>query len=255
MAQVEFQTEGHIAIVTLNRPEARNAVNAEVAKGVEAALDQFEADQDLWVGILSASPPVFCAGADLKEVRAGRIDSLSTARGGFAGIVARQRTKAIIAAVDGPAMGGGTEIALACDLIVASTAAVFGVPEVKRGLVAAGGGLFRLPQRLPFNTALEMILTGDAIEAGRAYDLGMVNRLADPGGALDAARELATRIEANAPVAVRSSRRAALASAFGDDAAGWRSTQEAREAALASQDVSEGLNAFLEKRNPSWSGL
>src|ERR1700753_971578 len=151
MASIEYTTEGHRAHITINRPEARNAINAEVAVGIEEAVDRLEADDALWVGILTGVPPVFCAGADLKEINAGRMTSLSTPRGGFAGITRRKRTKPIVAAVDGPALAGGTEIALACDLIVASTTATFGVPEVKRSLVAAAGGLFRLPRKLPIN--------------------------------------------------------------------------------------------------------
>ncbi|MBO0728049.1 MAG: enoyl-CoA hydratase/isomerase family protein, partial [Acidimicrobiaceae bacterium] len=155
MSVIEYKTEGHFAIVTINRPEARNAVNDEVANGIEEAVDRIEADQAVWVGILTGVPPVFSAGADLKMINAGRGGELNTERGGFGGITRRERTKPIIAAVDGPALAGGTEIVLSCDLVVASTAANFGIPEVKRSLVAAGGGLFRLPRKIPFNVAME----------------------------------------------------------------------------------------------------
>ena len=149
---VEYEIRGRCALVTINRPEARNAVNANVAEGLEAAIDRIEADDDVWVGILAGAPPVFCAGADLKAIDAGESDRLVTARGGFAGFVQRERTKPIIAAVDGPALAGGAEIVLACDLVVASTAASFGIPEVKRALLAAAGGLLRLGRKLPVNS-------------------------------------------------------------------------------------------------------
>src|SRR5579864_8188848 len=201
MAIVEFETEGHVGIITINRPDARNAVNGEVARGIEEAIDKIEGDDSLWLGILTGVPPVFSAGADLKEINAGRAGDLQTQRGGFAGITRRDRSKPIIAAVDGPALAGGTEITLACDLIVASTTARFGIPEVKRCLVAAGGGLFRLPRKIPFNIAMELALTGDPIDATRAHHFGLVNQLVEAGQALEAARELSRRIEANAPVA------------------------------------------------------
>src|SRR5580700_9029898 len=252
MAIIEYTTEDHRGVITINRPEARNAVNADVANGIEAAIDQLEADDAIWVGIITGVPPVFSAGADLKEINAGRAVDLTTERGGFAGITRRERTKPIIAAVDGPALAGGTEIVLACDLIVASTSARFGVPEVKRSLVAAAGGLFRLPRKLPFNVAMELVLTGDPIDAARAHHFGLVNHLAEPGQALEAARELARRIEANAPVAVRASRRVILAAMTEDEATGWRLSAEAMGNAMSSDDMKEGLTAFIEKRPPVW---
>jgi enoyl-CoA hydratase len=254
VAIVEYATEGHVAIITINRPDARNAVNSEVAQGIEAAVDRLEADESLWVGILTGVPPVFCAGADLKEINAGRANSIQTERGGFGGIARRQRAKPVIAAVDGPALAGGTEICLACDLIVASTSASFGIPEVKRSLVAAGGGLFRLPRKIPFNIAMELALTGEPIDAARAHQLGLVNYVTDPGGALARAKELAGQIEAAAPVAVRASRRALLAAAHEDESAGWRLSAEAFAEAMVSEDNKEGLRAFIEKRPPRWTG-
>ena len=254
MSVIEYVTEGHVAVITINRPEARNAVNADVASGIEEAVDRLEADDSLWLGILTGVPPVFCAGADLKEINAGRANAISTRRGGFAGFVSRDRTKPVIAAVDGPALAGGTEICLACDLIVASTSARFGIPEVKRSLVAAGGGLFRLPRKIPFNVAMELTLTGDPIEAERAHHLGLVNYLTEPGEALGRAKELARQIEANAPVAVRASRRVVLAAATADEATGWRLSDEAFAEAMASEDNKEGLMAFIEKRPPNWTG-
>ncbi|HMC38669.1 MAG TPA: crotonase/enoyl-CoA hydratase family protein [Acidimicrobiales bacterium] len=254
MAIIEVSTEGHIATITINRPEARNAVNGDVALGIEEAIDRLEGDDDLWLGILTGVPPVFSAGADLKEINAGRAGALQTKRGGFAGITTRERAKPIIAAVDGPALAGGTEICLACDLIVASTSARFGIPEAKRCLVAAGGGLFRLPRKIPFNIAMELALTGDPIDAERAHHFGLVNYLAEPGRALDRAKELAHQIEANAPVAVRASRRVVLAAAIADEATGWRLSAEAFAEALSSEDNKEGLMAFIEKRPPNWKG-
>jgi len=254
MATIEYTTEGHVATITINRPEARNAVNGEVAGGIEEAIDRLEADDSLWIGILTGVPPVFSAGADLKAINAGQAADLNTKRGGFAGITARDRSKPIIAAVDGPALAGGTEIALACDLIVASTTARFGIPEVKRCLVAAGGGLFRLPRKIPFNVAMELALTGDPIDATRAHHFGLVNQLVDPGQALEAAGELARRIEANAPVAVRESRRVILASMTEDEATGWRLSNEGFAKAMRSADNKEGLMAFIEKRPPVWTG-
>jgi enoyl-CoA hydratase len=251
---VEFDQRGPFAVIKINRPAARNAVNAEVAQGIEGAIDKIEADDSIWVGILTGEPPVFCAGADLKEINAGRAASLATERGGFGGITQRERTKPIIAAVDGPALAGGTEIALACDLIVASTTASFGIPEVKRSLVAAGGGLFRLGRKIPFNLAMELALTGDPIAAQQAHHHGLVNRLVEPGKALDGATALAEQICANAPVAVRESRKVVLEATNAADEVGWKMSIEGMAAAMSSEDFSEGLTAFIEKRPPQWKG-
>lgn len=254
MAIVEFETEGHVGIITINRPDARNAVNGDVARGIEEAIDKIEGDDSLWLGVLTGVPPVFSAGADLKEINAGRAGDLQTKRGGFAGITRREREKPIIAAVDGPALAGGTEITLACDLIVASRTARFGIPEVKRCLVAAGGGLFRLPRKLPFNIAMELTLTGDPIDAERAHQFGLVNVLCEPGEALSKAKELAARIEANAPVAVRESRKVVYAAMTEDEDTGWKLSGEAMMKAMSSEDMKEGLTAFIEKRPPNWAG-
>src|SRR5437870_7015591 len=207
---VDYELHGRVAVLTLNRPEARNAVNGDVAKGMEAAIDRLEEDDEAWVGVLTHNGPVFSAGADLKAINLGKAGELQTPRGGFAGLVQRQRTKPLIAAIDGPALAGGCEIALACDLIVASTQSRFGVPEVKRSLVAAAGALFRLPRALPRNIALEMIMTGDPIDAERAAHLGMVNDLCEPGQTVERAMAMAERITANAPLAVRASRSVSL---------------------------------------------
>jgi enoyl-CoA hydratase len=254
MATIEYTTEGRVATITINRPEARNAVNGAVATGIEAALDRLEGDDDIWVGVITGVPPVFSAGADLKAIGAGQQAELYTRRGGFAGITRRERTKPLIAAVDGPALAGGTEIVLSCDLVVASTTARFGIPEVKRSLVAAAGGLFRLPRRIPFNIAMECALTGDPIDAEVAHGFGLVNHLCEPGQALAAARELAARIEANAPLAVRESRQILLQATLADDAVGWRLSDQGIANAMRSADFEEGINAFIEKRPPVWSG-
>jgi enoyl-CoA hydratase len=251
---VQFDVDGHVGIITINRPESRNAINDVVAKGIEAAIDRIENDDSIRVGILTGAPPVFSAGADLKMVDQGRGPELSTERGGFGGLVWRERTKPLIAAVDGPALAGGTELVLACDLVVASNAAKFGVPEVKRSLVAAAGGLFRLPRKIPMNLAMECVLTGDPISAERATEFGLVNRLCEPGTALTAAIDLANRIAVNAPVAVRESRRIVLGSLGQDDGRGWELSREGLDRAFASEDFKEGVRAFIEKRSPQWVG-
>lgn len=250
---IRYETRGNVALLTLDRPEARNAVNGELAEALEAAIDRMEADDDVWIGVLTHTGPVFSAGADLKAVNAGEGARLSTRTGGFAGIVAKARTKPLIAACDGPAYAGGCEIVLACDLLVASTEARFGVPEVKRNLVAAAGALFRLPAALPRNVAMEMLLTGDPIDAERAHALGFVNRLAEPGAAVDVALELAGQITANAPLAVRKSRELA-GKAFDSDEEAFAASGRAVAEVMASEDTAEGLTAFIEKRPPRWKG-
>ncbi|MDQ2648114.1 MAG: crotonase/enoyl-CoA hydratase family protein [Actinomycetota bacterium] len=251
---VDYEKRGPFAVIKINRPEARNAVNAAVASGIEEAIDQIEADDSVWVGILTGEPPVFCAGADLKEINSGNAGGLSTAKGGFGGIVTRERVKPIIAAVDGPALAGGTEIVLSCDLVVASTTATFGIPEVKRNLIAGAGGLFRLGRKIPMNIAMELTLTGDPIDATRAHHFGLVNRLVEPGQALDEAVKLAEQICANAPLAVRESRKVVLEATYAPDDVGWRLSGEGFGRVLGSEDTAEGLAAFIEKRTPQWKG-
>jgi enoyl-CoA hydratase len=251
---VDYEKRGPYAVLTINRPEARNAVNAAVAEGIESGLDQVEADDSIWLAVLTGVPPVFCAGADLKEINSGNAAGLATKRGGFGGIVQRERSKPVIAAVDGPALAGGTEIVLSCDLVVASTTATFGIPEVKRSLVAAAGGLFRLGRKIPLNVAMECALTGDPITAERAHHFGLVNELVEPGQALDAAIKLAERVCANAPVAVRESRRVVLEATNAPDDVGWKMSAEGMAKAMSSEDFSEGLAAFIEKRPPQWKG-
>ena len=250
---INYETKGRIALITLNRPEARNAVNHEVAAGIEEAIDQFEEDNDLWTGILCGNGPVFSAGADLKAISAGELN-LATKRGGFGGIVARERTKPLIAAVDGPALAGGTELALACDLIVASTVARFGLPEVKRSLIASAGGLVRLPRVLPKNIAMQMALTGEPISAEQAHLFGMVNVLTEEGEALDKAILLAEQINKNAPLAVRATRRSLIESLVLSDYDGMKFAIEETAVLTSTEDYKEGPLAFIEKRDPIWKG-
>ena len=212
---VDYELHGHVAVMTINRPTARNAVNTDVAQGLEAGIDRLEEDPDAWVGIITGAQTekgwIFCAGADLKQMSVDPA-GMMTAKGGFAGFVQRERSKPVIAAVDGPALAGGTEIVLACDLVVASETAVFGIPEVKRNLVAGAGGLFRLPRKVPRNIAMELALTGRLdFPAERAHHFGLVNRLCAEGAALETAMELAGEIALAAPLAVRESRSIILA--------------------------------------------
>jgi enoyl-CoA hydratase len=256
---VTYEVRGRVAVITLNRPEARNAINGDVAQGVESAIDRMEADPDVWIGVLTANTeghakPVFCSGQDLKALNAGESGSV-TRLGGFAGFVYRERTKPVIAAVDGLATAGGCEIVLAADLVVATPRSSFGLAEVKRNLVAGAGGLFRLPRAIGRAAAMEAILTGEPIPAERAYQLGLVSRLAADGEVLDEALRLADQITANAPLAVWASRRVVLAAAAGaDDDALIAMTNEAMGQVMRSEDLKEGLTAFIEKRPPQWTG-
>ena len=248
---VEYKKSGRVAVITLNRPEARNAVSGELAQALEGAIDKLEADDDVWVGILAGNGPVFCAGADLKAVASGKAN-LGTSRGGFGGFVTLERTKPVIAAVEGPAVAGGCELVLACDLVVASSDAAFGLPEVKRSLVAMAGGTTRLPKRVPQNIAMELALTGDTMNAERAYQHGLVNILCEPGDAINEAMNLAERINANAPLAVRATRQAISQGAMVSDDEGIRIAVELFKPVAASEDAKEGPLAFVEKRLPEW---
>ena len=256
---VDYEVEGHLALITLNRPEARNAVNGDVAEAMESAIDQLEADADVWVAVLRANTagqerPVFSSGADLKAINAGAGHTLATERGGFAGFAYRDRRKPVVVAVDGLATAGGCEIVLACDLVVATTRSAFGLAEVKRNLVAGAGGLFRLPRAVGRSAAMEAILTGEPIPAERAHQLGLVNRLVDPGQAEPVAKELALKIAAAAPLAVWASRKVVLAASSEDDGTLKRMTAEASAQIMGSEDLKEGLTAFIEKRPPVWKG-
>lgn len=254
---VTYETRDRVAIITLDRPDARNAVNGDVATQMEAAIDRLEEDDDVWLAVLQANTeghgkPVFSAGADLKALNAGEGASLGTERGGFAGFVYRTRRKPVIVAVDGLATAGGCEIVLAADLVVATTRSAFGLAEVKRNLVAGAGGLFRLPRAIGQAAAMEAILTGEPIAAERAYDLGLVSRLVEPGEATNEALRLADQITANAPLAVWASRRVVLASADESDEVLKKMTDEAMGEMMRSEDLKEGLVAFIEKRPPNW---
>ena len=256
---VEYEVRGKVAIITLNRPEARNAVNGDVASGLEAAIDKLEADSNVWVGVLAANTagqerPVFCAGADLKAINSGQAAALNTIRGGFGGFVYRDRKKPVIAAVDGLATAGGCELVLACDMLVATTRSAFGLAEATRNLIAGAGGLFRLPRAIGRAVAMEAILTGEPFSAQRAYELGMVNKLVEPNTALDAALDLALRVCKAAPLAVWASRKIVLASETESDQTLIDMTNKEFGAVLASEDTKEGLTAFIEKRPPNWQG-
>jgi enoyl-CoA hydratase len=254
---VDYEEQGRVAVITINRPEARNAVNGEVAQGIEAAIDRLEENPDVWVAVLTANTstqerPVFSAGADLKAINEGRAGDLMTARGGFGGFAYRERRKPVIAAVDGLATAGGCEIVLACDLVVASTRSSFGLAEVKRNLVAGAGGLFRLPKAIGTNVAMEAILTAEPLSAERAYQLGLVNRLVESDQVLPTALALAEQIAANAPLAVWESRQVVLSAAWEDEETLKKMTDKAFGVVLSSEDTSEGLTAFIEKRPPVW---
>jgi enoyl-CoA hydratase len=248
------ERQGRIAVLTLNRPTKKNAVDGEMTKAIEQAIDMVEDDPDIWIGVLAARGDVFCAGADMAVIAAGRASDMSTKRGGWAGFVARERTKPFIAAVDAPALAGGFELALACDLLVASERATFALPEVKRGLIAAAGGIFRLMRTLPRATALELILTGSPLSAEQALSWGLCNEVTEPGRALEHALVLAERICENAPLAVRAARRLALGAEHAADDTGWQNTSDAVASLVNTEDFKEGPRAFLERRRPIWTG-
>jgi len=237
-----------ILVITLDRPEKRNAIDDAVARALDEALNRLDDDPSLWVGVLAATGPVFSAGTDLRTPPA------RTARGGEYGIIRRERSTPLIAAIEGDALGGGFEIALACDLVVASRSARFSLPESRRGIVASSGALFRAAQKLPANVATELLIAGLELDAGRAYELGFVNRLADEGGALDAALELARRICLSSPQSATQSLRAQRLALGHADTDGWAATEQAVQAVLASEDLREGIDAFFERRDPKWRG-
>jgi enoyl-CoA hydratase len=249
---VLLERRERVLIITLNRPEQRNAINLAVAEGIAAALEELDADEGLAVAVLTGAGRGFCAGMDLKAFTEGGRPWVGDR--GFAGITQRSADKPLIAAVEGFAVAGGLEVALACDLLVAARGARLGVPEVKRSLVAAGGGLLRLPRVLPRNVANELVLTGDPILAERAYELGMVNRLAEPGRALDEALALAAQIAPNAPLALRASKQILRESPDWPDTEFFARQQEISGPVFDSDDAQEGARAFAEKREPVWRG-
>ena len=246
------ERRGRVLVVTINRPDQRNAVNAAVAAGIAGALDELDAEAELSLGVLTGAGKGFCAGMDLKAFVAG--ESPHVGDRGFAGITRRASIKPLIAAVEGFAVAGGLEVALACDLIVAARGAKLGVPEVKRSLVAAGGALLRLPRSLPRNVAMELALTGDPIIAERGAELGLVNRLAEPGEALPTALALAEAIAANGPLALTATKRILTESPDWPDSEFFERQSEIAQPVMRSEDAREGAQAFSEKRAPVWRG-
>ncbi len=253
--EVLYEVEERIAVITINRPEARNAVNGAVASAMNDIMHRFESDPQVWIAILTgAGNRAFSAGADLKAMAGGQGRFLETEEGGFAGFVRFPRTKPIIAAVNGFALAGGTELALACDLVIASEEAEFGLPEVARGIIAAGGGLFRLPLAIGRAQAIELILTGERISAQQAHQLGLVNHVVPAAELMPTARTLATRICANAPLAVRESLAIAKHAHEWSEQEAWARSRQALTRVMQTVDAQEGPRAFAEKREPKWKG-
>jgi crotonobetainyl-CoA hydratase len=254
---VLFARRGHLAIVTLNRPEVLNAVNGDMTRRAGEILDEIDGDPDIRVAIITGSGRAFCAGADLKAIVSGAPGQRPVSAWGFCGVTQHVISKPLIAAVNGLAYGGGLEIAMSCDLIVASSSASFGLPEVKRGIIAGAGGLVRLAEQIPPRLAMEIAITGDPISAARAAELGLVNAVTEPGRLMDEAVALAGRITANAPLAVQSSKRVLqriVGTARPEEALAWALTSVEAAAVRASQDAREGPRAFAEKREPVWTG-
>jgi enoyl-CoA hydratase len=249
---ISVRSADGVCVITLSRPEVRNAVNEEMARAIAAALDELDASPGLTAGVITGAGGTFCAGMDLKAFLAGERPSVPGR--GFAGLVERPPGKPLIAAVEGYAVAGGFEIVLACDLIVAASDACFGLPEVRRGLVAAGGGLIRLPRHVPYHVAAEWALTGALVPARRGYEVGLVSRLAEPGGALAAAVELGRQIAANGPLAVRATKRVLAESADWPVEEAFTRQRAITEPVRASDDAKEGARAFTEKRPPVWRG-
>ncbi len=249
---VLIERRGRVLVVTLNRPDQRNAVNAALAHGIAGAMDELDREPELSIGIVTGAGKGFSAGMDLKAFVAG--ESPHVEGRGFAGITRRAATKPLIAAIEGFAVAGGLEVALSCDLIVASRGARLGIPEVKRSLVAAAGGLLRLPRMLPRNIAMELALTGEPMLAERGFELGLVNRLTEPGEALTAALELAETIAQNGPLALAASKRILQESVDWPEAEFFARQNEIAGPVMSSEDAREGATAFAEKRPPVWKG-
>jgi enoyl-CoA hydratase len=247
---VGVEARDGVLVITIDRPQARNAIDRAVAEGIAAALDRLDGDDALALGVITGAGGYFSAGMDLKAFAAGQ-PSHAGGRG-FAGIVERPPATPLIAAVEGFAVAGGFEIALACDLIVAARGARLGIPEVKRSLVASGGALLRLPRRIPYHVAMELALTGDPISAERGHELGLVNRLAEPGGALAAALELAAAITPNGPLALAATKRILVEAPGWPEDAAWERQRAIAGPVFASDDAREGAVAFAEKRPPVW---
>lgn len=245
---VSTEVHDRVLVVRIDREAKRNAIDPTVTEGIGASLDRLDDDPELWAGVITGTSSVFSAGTDLKAGMS------QTDRGGQYGVIKRRRLKPLIAAVEGFALGGGMEIVLACDLVVASTTATFGLPEVNRSLVPICAGVFRSVRALPLNVAREMLLTGDPIDADRAERLGLVNHVTAPGEALDEAVVLARRICRNGPVAVRETMRILDGLVVDDDALGWELTAVAEASVYTSEDTREGVSAFFERREPRWTG-
>jgi len=246
---VKTERHNHILVVKMDRPQKRNALNAAMTAGIDAAMNELEDDPELWCGILTGTDSVFSAGADLTEG-----PGEPTQRGGIVGLISRKRSKPLIAAVEGVALGGGVELILCCDLVVASSKAVFGLPEVKRGLMPDFGGAFRIGRFLPINVARELLLTGNNLTAERAERLGFVNAVVEPGKALSSALVLAEKICENAPLAVREALAVFNTEVTGDESTSWKRSDDAHGRLLQTEDLIEGLGAFFEKRPPKWRG-
>ena len=246
------EAEGPVLVVTINRPEAKNAANGEVARGIAAAMDELDGNDGLRVGIITGAGGTFCAGMDLKGFLTGDLPVVEGR--GFAGVAEAPPRKPLIAAVEGYALAGGFELAITCDLIVAADSAKFGITEVKRGLVAAGGGLVRLPRQIPPRLAMEFAIVGDFVDASRAYDMGLINRVVPTGTALDAAKELAAKIAANGPLAVAVSKQIITESADWSTAEMFKQQGALAMPVFSSADATEGATAFAEKRTPNWTG-
>jgi len=251
-AAVTVEVDGGVAVITINRPQARNAVNEAVASGVAAAIDELDLRPDVVALVLTGAGGTFCAGMDLKGFLTG--ENPTAGGRGFGGITGRPPVTPIIAAVEGYALAGGFEIALACDLIVASEEATFGLPEVTRGLVAAAGGLFRLPQRVPYHLAMEIALTGGHVPAPRLHQAGLISALVPAGEALGAARALATKVAANAPLAVAATKRIIVESADWPSGEAFDRQNAISGPVFTSADAREGAAAFAQKRPPVWRG-
>jgi enoyl-CoA hydratase len=252
-APVLTRVQDGVLVITINRPEVRNAINTATAEGIAAAIDELESRDDLVAGVITGAGSSFCAGMDLKAFLAGERPSVPVR--GFAGIVEKPPEKPMVAAVEGHAIAGGFEIALACDVIVAAENALFGLPEVRRGLVAGGGGLMRLPTRVPYGLAVEWALTGAFVPAVRAAEVGLVNRLTAPGEALTSALELAVTIAANGPLAVRATKRILVESRDWPSSEAFDRQREISEPVRASEEAREGARAFAEKRAPQWRAV
>jgi enoyl-CoA hydratase len=250
--EVLVERRGAVQLIVINRPEARNALNLAVATGIRDAVDELDADDELRAGVLTGAGGIFSAGMDLKAFLTGELPSFPGR--GLCGITETPPRKPMIAAVEGWALAGGFELVLACDLVVASTSARFGVPEVTRSLVAAAGGALLLPQRIPRAIALEMLLTGDPIDAERAAEVGLINRLVDDGQATDIAVKLATRIAANGPLALIATKQIAAGGGDWNGAEKWEKANALMAPVFGSQDAQEGARAFAEKRPPVWKG-